>query len=440
MKTIYRQLFFGVILAVAVAAGSIAATAQTATPDPCESAVTDYNEWKGLFELKDLPSRKAAVEKGKAFIAKYPNCDATNAGRDYITSSLPGMEAAIKKIEDKKGETELVNRFDTALKAKNWDEVYASGKEILAKYPDKYRAVEIALGLIGFDESSKQPPVTKWNDETVKFAKQSIADLEGGKTFSKFGVGNFTYKTKEDALGWLNYTIGFILFNDKKDKKGAAEYMYKVSQIATETKNIPGVYSSIASFYVLDLNKNIEELKALPGPVEADTPEVKEQKFQAIKAKTGMVNGAAERVLDAYARAYKLVPADAANKAFKDSLKTSIKQIYDIRYQKPDATTPTVDALIESASAKPLVNPSTPITPVIDPEKAATATTPTTVKPGTPTTVKPGTPSTVKPGATTVKPGTPGGSTPVKPAGPGTKPSPAGVKPGVATAKKKTTK
>jgi len=445
MKTIYRQLFFGAILAVAVAAGSIAATAQTATPDPCEPAVAAYTEWTKLFELKDLPSRKSAVEKGKDIVSKYANCEAVKDGVKYISDSLPGMEAAIKRIEEKGYETVLLKRFDDSMKAKNWDEVYASGKEVISKYvdvevnssdtpevqkqkkdrADKYRAAKLVLGSIGLDETGKTPSNTKWNDDTIKYAKASIADIEAGKTFAAWGVSPFSYKGKEDALGWMNYTIGFILFNDKKDKKGASDYMFKASQVGPETKVNPVVYTTLASFYITDLNKNIEELKALPGPADGDTPEVKEQKFQAIKSKTGMVNGAAERVMDAYARAYNFAPV--ANKAYRDGVKASFKQIYDIRFQKPDAATPTVDAWITSAAAKPLVNPATPISPVIDPEKTSTATTPTTT-------------TTVKPGTTTVKPGTPAGSTTVKPAGPGTKPAPAGAKPGVATAKKKPTK
>lgn len=428
MKTIYRQLFFAAILALAVGAGSISVMAQ----DACETATAAYTEWTELFAKKDTPSLKATVEKGKDFVTKYSTCEATKDGGEFIKSSLPGLEEKYKRRVAIEEENKLTKRFNDAMTAKNWDEVYASGKEILAKYPEKYRAAVLVLGSIGLDETGKTPPVTKWNDDTLKFAKQAIAEIESGKTFSTWGVGAFTYKGKEDALGWMNYTVGYILFNDKKDKKGASEYMYRASQIASDTKSNPVVYSSIASFYVGDLNKNIEELKALPGPVDADTPEVKQQKVDAIKDKTAMVNGAAERVMDAYARAFKFAPTTPVAKAYRDGLKTSFKQIYDIRFQKPDATTPTVDAWIDMAAAKPLVNPATPITPVLDAEKAPSTTT-AAPGPGTPVTVKPTTP-------TTVKPGTPAGTSPVKPAGPGAKPAAAGTKPAVAAVKKKTNK
>ncbi|MBK6750685.1 MAG: hypothetical protein IPG67_11940 [Acidobacteria bacterium] len=442
MKTIYRQLFFAAILTVLLGAGSHSVMAQ----DACDAATAAYAEWTALFEKKDLASRKLAVEKGKEFVTKYGSCEPTKDGGIFIKDSLPGMEAVIKRIEERNYENALLKRFDDGMKAKNWDDVYASGKEVVSKYvdidvnsaadtpevqkqkkdrADKYRAAKLVLGSIGLDETGKSPSVTKWNEDTIRYAKSSIADIEAGKTFAAWGVAPFVYKGKDDALGWMNYTIGYILFNDRKDKKGAADYMYKASQIASDTKTNPVVYSSIASFYVLDLNKNIEELKALPAPVDADTPEVKQQKVDAIKDKTGMVNGAAERVMDAYARAFKFAPMTPASKAYRDSLKASFKQIYDIRFQKPDATTPTVDTWIDMAAAKPIVNPSTPITPVLDAEKASTTT--ATPGPGTPVTVKPSTPS---------------GTAPVKPAGPAAKPTPAGAKPAgakpaVAAVKKK---
>ncbi len=451
MKTIYRQLFFAAILAVIATAGSLSVSAQTA--NPCDAtteaaAVAAYTEWTGLFEKKDLPSRKSAVEKGKQLVAHamYPKCEATKAGIEFVASSLPGMEAAVNLIEARNYENALRDRFIKSIAAKNWDEVYSSGKEIVAKYvdidvnagadtaeqkkknqdkADSYRAVKLVLGTIGLDETGKTPSNTKWNDDTIKYAKASIADIEAGKTFAAWGVPpSFSYKNKDDALGWMNYSLGYILFNDKKNKKDAAAYMYKASQIVSDTKNNPVVYSSIASFYVDDLNKNIVELKALPGPVDTDTPEVKQQKVDAIKDKTGMVNGAAERVMDAYARAYNFAPTTPASKAYRDGLKTSFKQIYDIRFQKPDATTPTVDAWIASATGKAFLNPSTPITPVQDAEKP-TATTTATPGPGGPVTVKPTTPTT------------PAG---VKPTAPGTKPAPAGTKPAVAVVKKKITR
>jgi hypothetical protein len=456
MKTIYRQLFFGAILAVVAAGGSLTVNAQTAT-DPCDAATTTaateaYTEWTGLFEKKDLPNRKLAIEKGKQLVAHamYPKCEATKAGIEFVASSLPGMERAVIAIEAKNDENARKKRFLDGIAASNWEDVYSAGKELVTKYvdvdmkvgadspeqiarnqkrADDYRPIKLVLGTIGLDETGKTPSVTKWNDDTIKYARAAIADIEAGKSFTTWGVGKFVYKNKEEALGYMNYNIGYILSADKKDRKGAADYMYKASQSPSGSKNEPVTYSVIASYYVIDLNKNIEELKALPGPVDADTPEVKQQKVDAIKDKTGMVNGAAERVMDAYARAYNFAPNTPAGKAYRDSLRTSFKQIYDIRFQKPDATVPTVDAWMASVSSKTFLNPSTPITPVLDAEKAPSTT---TAAPG------PGTPVTVKPTAPTnnVKPAT----TPVKPAGPGTKPAAAGTKPAVAAVKKKTNK
>jgi hypothetical protein len=85
--------------------------------------------------------------------------------------------------------------------------------------------------------------------------------------------------------------------------------------------------------------------------------------------------------MDAYSRAYKFAKAD--QKAFKDSTYQKIQALYKARFDKTDG----LDGYIASTTAKPLADPTSPVTPIEDPEvKADTTKTSSTPAPSaTPT-------------------------------------------------------
>ncbi len=151
MKTIFRSLGFGIMLAAVFAVGSTSALAQ----DPCADTA-GQTELDGIFRAKyagNLADRKAAVDAGKQFLEKYGACDSTKDFSDYLKSYLPPMEKKIKDEEEGAAFKKIIDTFNTGLKNKNWNDVYASGKQILAQKPDEFRQVELVLGSIGLDES-----------------------------------------------------------------------------------------------------------------------------------------------------------------------------------------------------------------------------------------------------------------------------------------------
>jgi len=286
------------------------------------------------------------------------------------------MEANLAKVEKAAREAEIANRFNAAIKASNWDEVYKSGKELLAEDADKYRPVVLVLGSIGYDETAKATAVTKWNDETIRFAKMAIADIESGKTFSSFGIVPFDYGNKENAVAWMNLSIGYILTFDKKVKKEAAPYLYKATQAASDTKTNANTYDAMGSFYFDEAAKLEAEIKAMRADIkDSDAPDVIKTKVDAMNNKIGILNGTLERAMDAYARAWNTAPNTPAAKAYKDIKMKTIEALYEARFDKKDG----VKAWVDAAIAKPIPNPSTAVTPVVDAEPTPTATTSTTV-------------------------------------------------------------
>lgn len=370
MNKIFRYTNMALLAAAMFAVGVIGTFAQ----DPCGDAVAqgaDRDKITEQAKLRNtLEGRKTFGNTGKAFLEKYGSCESAKDMNDWLKGQLPKNDEAIKVMEANIAKQALLKRFNDSLTSKNWDETYASGKEILQKYGDEFKAVELVLGSIGYDENFKTPPVTKFNDETLRFAKQSLAALEAGKEFKPgFGVAPFVYKNKEDAMAWMNLTVGYITQVDKKNKVAAAPYLFKATQApASDTAKNPIPYELIGSYYFDELNKLVDQIKAKEADQkDTDTPEVIQQKVDDLKKLVAMSNGTAERAMDAFSRAYTL----GTNPAYKAKMKKNVEDAYMLRFAKKEG----VDAWITSAVAKPFVNPTTPIAPIADPEPTKTATT-----------------------------------------------------------------
>lgn len=409
MKTIFRYANIGLLTAVIFALGAVAGFAQ----DPCADA--DTLETTSVKVRKDfadyakaiLADRQKTVEGGKQFLEKYGACEAAKDLVDYLKRYLPGMETKLSADKKNAEKQALYTRFDASVKASNFADTYASGKEILVAEPEQWDVI-ITLGSIGYDESYKGN--FKFNDDTVRFAKQAIAALESGKTPKTYGLFGWSFKTKDKALAELNLTIGYIMQVAQKNKKDAAPYLFKATQGSSDTTKNPIPYELIGYYYFDELDKLTTEIKAMAADQkDTDTPEVAKQKVDAIKAKVALSNGTAERAMDAFSRAYTLSASTPAAKPYKDKMKKNVEDAYNLRFAKKEG----VDAWITTAAAKQFINPMTPVTPISDPEPVAPATT-TTTSTTPPATTKPATP--IKPAATPgVKPATPPGKSGAKP-------------------------
>lgn len=422
MKTIFRFVNTGLFLAAVIALGTVAGFAQ----DPCADAAGQTalsDQIRAIFAKKDLDSLKTRIELSKQFQDKFGACDSAKEFTDYLKTNVPKWEASYATLKEKAAKDALVARFDTALKANNWDDVYSAGKEILSKYPDEFRTAEIVLGSIGGEEALKAN--FKYNDDALRFSKQSIADLEAGKPFvlgnvTRFGLSlkdstgkyvyNFEFSNKDDAIGWLNMYIGYIIQVGQKNKANAAPYLFKATQAASESAKNPIPYELIGYYYFDQLDKLTEGIKVKAADQkDTDTPEVAKTKVDAIKADVALANGTAERAMDVFSRAYTLAANTPAAKPYKDKMYKNIEGAYKLRFGKTDGLSAT---WIDNEVKKPMLNPSTPVTPVSDPEPVTTttSTTPPVATP-TPTPVKPPVGTPVKPAP--IKPAV---TTPAKPA------------------------
>lgn len=229
----------------------------------------------------------------------------------------------------------------------------------------------------------------------------------GSKT-GKFGVW-IPFESKENALSWMNYTIGWIMYYRQGEtmaekKNEAIPYFYKATQMG-DKKSDTLLYIRIGYFYGDKATALYTEYEKIRESATAATVEEEKTKLNdEAKAKLALARGYAERAMDAFARAHKFATADKTSKPeLITGLNNEITKFYKFRFNgKAEGQNEYVSALI----SKPMPDPSTAVMPVAEDAipttttTSSTTTTKTEVK--TTTTVKPATDTTVK-SATTDK-------------------------------------
>lgn len=366
MKNIFRALMLGILLT--------AFTAATFAQDP--QAEKTQAEKTALYEkytknyAGSLDQKKIAISAAKEYIEKYGASETDKQQVDYFKNALPPLQKAVDDEVKRVEGAALYSRFNKPAETGSFDEAYASGKEILAKYPDDLD-VMIYLGSVGYDESLKNPANNKYNADTINYAKMVIQNIEAGKTSQNFGVYRYTYSgdknfpnAKDNTLGWMNYNIGYIMYFSQNMKKEAIPYLYKATQYNSQPKNFPIVYQAIGANY-------FDEAKRLSQSSEDKAKAAGDKDTDESKADYAMAKGYADRAIDAYARAYKIAGASAtAKKEYKDGLYKVLQDLYKFRY---NGKIEGLDAYVATVMNKPFVNPTTAVTPVIEETTTTTA-------------------------------------------------------------------
>ncbi len=374
MKNIFRVL----ALAVLMTAFSAATVTPIFAQDDIAAKQALYKKYTDNY-AGTLDQKQVAIDAAKEYIQKYgANADDKDQV-DYFQKNLPALETAVRKAQEGAKFGNTVKRFDTSFPAGNYDETYASGRELLAKNPELLDVL-IVLGSIGYDESLKTPPNTKYNADTINYAKMAIQKIESGTTSKNYGAfGIYTYGDyprsetnkndkfpgKDNALGNLNFKIAYLTYLNPGTKKDAIPYFYKASKYDSSVKNLPLIYQAIGDSYfeqAKQLNKQGEDLAKAAG--DKDTEES--------IAKNSLAKGYADRAIDAYARAYKLASTNqAVKKEYKDGLYKLLQELFKFRY---NGKTDSLDTFVASVMSKPMPDPTTTVSPVVEATPATTTT------------------------------------------------------------------
>ena len=243
MKTIFRFLSFAAVLA---AFGAVATTASYAQSEACadvDGQTAVYTKFTEIYAKKTLAEMETAAAAGKEFLEKYGACETL---KDQIAFVKPQTERLEKAIPIERMRVQLVPlfaRYDAAIKSDNADEVYASGKEILAITPDNLNII-FPMAVVGIYQSTPANNY-KYADDGLRYTTLALSKIKGGAEFTRktdkgepaVGVLKYTY-TKPDAIDELTYALAYLNYYGKKDKKTALPYYYELSQSAGPIKTI----------------------------------------------------------------------------------------------------------------------------------------------------------------------------------------------------------
>ena len=376
MKTIFRFLSTGALTAAIVAVGAVAGFGQEACAD-VDGQNALYTKFTENFQKNTVPDIRIAADSAKAFLEKYGACEPVKEQSDYMRPWVPKLEEKIKKLEEGAVMGKLFERFDNAIKTDNAAELYAAGKEILAKQPTNYNII-VPMAIVGWDQTAKG--TATYGDEALKYSKSALEAIKSGaaqpkkdKAGKELGYGALKLEFPKDvAVQELTYAVGYLTYYHKKDKKGALPYYYELAQSGRYTEE-PRIYSAIGNYYIDEAAPIVDEIAKLVQQLTAATDDAAKADLEKqVKAKIGLFNGYAERAMDALGRAYKKATKPAV-KTLKDSVYKQIQVLYEKRFTKTEG----LDSYISSTVTKPMPNPTTPVTPVVDPEPTTTTTTTT---------------------------------------------------------------
>jgi hypothetical protein len=379
MMSKVRKIGLATLAAVFIAAGAGSSYAQAGCDDTDAINALDA---RIRTNYPKVATRQEAVNAGKEFLEKFGACEATKEFTDWLKPLIPKWEDSVKKEDFRKKMNELFTKFDQGINNKKYDDVYSAGKEILVVEPKNVH-VMIPLGLIALNESYNKN--YKYNDDALRYAKMAIDALNAGAEPKKDKdgkpmlnkAGQPAYSTwdfgKQEAIDELTYSMAYINYYAKSDKKIALPLYYQLSQSQGRFKDEPRVFASIGDYYVTEAGKLGEEIAAMIAKQKAMTTDEEKEKIDVeIKGKVGLFNGYTERAIDAFSRAHKVAPTATANdKTYKDTLFKTISDLYKRRFDKEVG----MNEYIAATLAKPFPNPTSEVTPINDPDPVTTTTT-----------------------------------------------------------------
>lgn len=348
MKTLVKTLVLAALIAGAYALPSYAQC------DP-EAAKVHYDAFVADRRAKTIEGRQRAIEAGKKYLemCKGNTDEDTKQIVDYVTKDIPKIE---KWIADQT----RFNRFNDAGKAKKYEEAVAAAREILSLEPaDSKIALDLQLYIAS---AALEVAAAKGGDnpfwgEALKYAKDSIAAIEGGKSSTDWGVFEMSYKqgdataSRNNAIAWMNFTAAFAS-RGMKDMKGAAEYFFRTTQGAGGTEKLKAdSYKEIGAFYFGEVFRFQEEVKK-----KFDSKE--DAQIEEGKKMLSLARGYAERGLDAYGRAHEIyVKLNRAQDA--EAALDAMKGLYAFRSGgKTDGQAEFVANLLKNPFPNPLTEPA----------------------------------------------------------------------------------
>ena len=320
--------------------------AQTPAPAAAQGPCTDESKaaWYADFTKYRTTEATKAYEAAKKYLAACPQEEG------QIPTYLKKWVIAYDK------EARKLKLTDLFVNQRKYAEAIPLAKEILSDEPENLTA-HIALGYGGYVLAVTTKNESA-NAEAINYAKKAIQLIESGKAPENWSP----FKSKEDALGYLYYSVGFL--ERASNPTEALTYFIKAAQFDSDIKKNPQTYAFIAAAYENEYAKQSADYEAKYKGKD-ETPES--------KLAVANINQLVDRVIDALARAVAVAGTDAAAQQSKAQWLARLTELYKFRHNQSDAG---LTDLIASVMSKPLPPVPTPLTTL--PATPATTTTPAT--------------------------------------------------------------
>lgn len=356
MKTFFNIFAVGIFLTVF---GIISGNAQNdICPDDLEACFETYKKER----VKDCGNQDRAVAVGKFIYDKWKD-DEDN--KELVAKIYQDA----LKIEKENNRCKDFDLFDESYKNKNWDSFFVVSKKIInSPETSKGLALDVMLTIVDVGLNLAVSENDKFNNDTIMYSKMAIQNMEAGVVSENKKYGTFVpFGNKDNALGWANYTIGYILFARQgktmpEKKTESLEYFYNASKYG-EKKNDTFIYTVIGdAYYEKALNNYAEYTKIVENIKNAPEGEEKDKMIEDAKAKLGMARAYADLSIDAFGRAYKILVADPkSNPQFRTSLNERLTELYKFRFNgKTEGQSQYINELI----SKPMPSPNSTVAPV----------------------------------------------------------------------------
>jgi hypothetical protein len=211
----------------------------------CKEADSLENLIKNYQRARKSPcgERNEALVYGKKILDLY--------GGDRLNRQIiEYVKKDVQKIEKEEPACERANRYNLSYQRRDWRRFFAVTKEIVDAEQNSPLALDVMLTAVSvghrltayFDNDDYDIP-------TADYAVRALELIESGVS-TKLCWGTFNcYKSKDKALAWLNYTIGYISYFRFKGGKKAIPYFYNAVKYNAEFKYDAFIYQAVAIHY-----------------------------------------------------------------------------------------------------------------------------------------------------------------------------------------------
>lgn len=403
MKNVFRLL----VIAALATVFALPAFAQTTQPSPTTAPSAQDEQAKAdlyaqFLKLKSgsAADQKQAYDIGKQYLSKYgsPTEESDKKIVAYIQNWVNKYEAATRDYE-----------LNTSIDKKDYAKAFDIGRTWLNQEPDNLD-VMLRLARAGYANVATKdaPNVKSLNPDTIRVTRHAIELIESGKAPAKWEP----FASRDEALGFLYYTLGFV--SQETSPADSAAAFVKVAQSNSKLKSDPSTFTNLANVYETNELKRLVDEYNVAFPAGKEITDDQKPKYQQMLDQIGKVQ---DRIIDAYARAAALMGNDAKYATAKKAVMTKLTLYYKQRHNDSDAG---LQELVANVLSKPLMLPGQEPAPTPAPSSTS-GTDGNTPKPsGTP--AQPATGTGTKPAATPgSKPATPPQKPPVTRATPAPK-------------------